>query len=543
MGAYNERKQRAVAADFVAGKAMAADLSTALELNGIGSHQDTHIILPGRHVSIVEAGRQIFALIGKVRRVFYRGGRVHEIVAKPDGTRRLDPISPAQFRSRLEIFGKVYAWRSGTNGEPVLKPSLCPEETARALLESPPARELLPNVATLCACPVLAKVGDEMRILGPGWHPIAGGLYVTGGESPPPVPLADAVHALGAMLDDFDFSTPGDRSRGLASLIAPGLRFGSWLNQPLPVDIGEADASQSGKTYRQKCVAAIYREIPNVVVQRTGGVGGLDESLSQKLIDGRPFILFDNLRGRMDSQFLESILTAPGPMPARVPHRGEVQVDSRGFFFQITSNGVETTRDLANRASLVRIRKQSSDYKFKTYPEGDIYRHIVANQAYYLGCVFAVIEEWVANDQPHTEETRHDFREWVQVLDWIVQKIFGAAQLMDGHEDARQRVSDPRRNWLRALCIAMRDAERAGEFYASQIAEFALENDIPPPGVRSDADEMTVARKIGSAMASIFRDANEVEIDGFRIHRAHRTSPKTGNATIIYRFEHGEHAA
>ena len=152
--------------------------------------------------------------------------------------------------------------------------------------------------------------------------PTRWGLYVTGGESSPAVPLADAVHALGAMLNDFDFSTPGDRSRGLASLIAPGLRFGSWLKQPLPVDIGEADASQSGKTYRQKCVAAIYREVPNVVVQRTGGVGGFDESLSQKLIDGRPFILFDNLRGRLDSPFLESILTAPGTMPARVPHRG-----------------------------------------------------------------------------------------------------------------------------------------------------------------------------------------------------------------------------
>ena len=130
-------------------------------------------------------------------------------------------------------------------------------------------------------------------------------------------------------------------------------------------------------------------------------------------------------------------------------------------------------------------------------------------------------------------ESRHDFREWAQVVDWIVQNIFHAAPLLDGHEDARQRVSDPRRNWLRALCIAMRDADRAGEFYASQIAEFALENEIPPLGVRPDADEMTAARKIGSAMAAIFRDANEVEIDGFRIHRAHGISPKTGNTTFI----------
>jgi hypothetical protein len=411
------------------------------------------------------------------------------------------------------------------------------------LLESLPARNLLPNVVVLVSCPVFAKLGEGTRLLGPGWHPVGGGLFVTGGESPPRVPLSEAVQVLGVILNDFDFQSPGDRSRALASLIAPGLRFGSWLINPLPVDIGEADSSQSGKTYRQKVVAAIYRETPNVVVQRAGGVGGLDESLSQKLIDGRPFILFDNLRGRLDSPFLESILTAPGTMPARVPHRGEVQVDPRGFVFQITSNGVELTRDLANRASLIRIRKRPAGYGFKIYPEGDLHAHVAANQPYILGCVFAVIAEWADKGQPRTADTRHDFREWAQVLDWIVQNILHAAPLLDGHEDARQRVSDPRRNWLRALCIAMRDAKCTGEFSATRIAEFALENDIPPPGIRSDADEMAAARKIGTAMAAIFGEKDEVEIDGFRINRARRISPKTGNPMPSYRFERFEPAA
>ena len=512
-------------------------------LNKSSNNLEPHIILPGCEVSITSAAKQIFSLIGQAHVLFSRGGRVHEITSDPDGTRRLDPITPAQFRSRLEHFGQLYVWRIGANGERVLKPTLCPEETARALLESLPARELLPNVTALCACPVLAKAGGEIRLLGPGWHPINGGTFVTGGETPPHVSPNEAVKTLSDILDDFDFSTPGDRARAIASLIAPALRFGSWLKNPLPVDIGEADASQSGKTYRQKCVAAIYREVPNVVVQREGGVGGLDESLSQKLIDGRPFILLDNLRSRLNSTYLEAILTAPGTMPARVPHRGEVQVDARSFFFQITSNGVETTRDLANRASIVRNRRRPAGYAFKAYAEGDLHAHIVANQPYYLGCVFAVIEEWVANDQALTKETRHDFREWAQVLDWIVQNIFHAAPLMDGHEDARQRVSDPRRNWLRALCIALRDTNRTGEFSATQIAEFALENDIPPPGVCPDADELTTARKIGSAMAAIFGEADRIEVDGFCICRARRPSPSTGNPAFTYRFEKGEKAA
>ncbi len=534
--AYRERTLRDVAADFAAGRISAEQFAAAAETASPMAKSETLIELPGGDVSIKAAAEKIFARIGNAHGLFYRGGRVHEIAANPDDKKRLDPITPAQFRSRLESYGRVCAWRTGTNGEKVLKPTLCPEETARALLESVPARELLPNVSTLSACPVLANTGDEMRVLGPGWHPLGGGLFVTGGETPPRVPLGEAVKALAAMLADFDFSSLGDRSRALASFIAPALRFGSWLLNPLPVDIGEADASQSGKTYRQKVVAAIYRETCNVVVQRAGGVGGLDESLSQKLIDGRPFILFDNLRGRLDSQFLESILTAPGSMPARVPHRGEVQVDPRGFVFQITSNGVETTRDLANRASMVRIRKRPPGFVFRTYPEGDLYAHVTANQPYFLGCVFAVVAEWAGKGQPRTGETRHDFREWAQALDWIVQNVFSAAPMLDGHEDARQRVSDPRRNWLRSVCIAMRDKNRTGELYAAQLAEFAIESDLLPPGVRPDADEGIVSRAIGKVMAGAFADAEEVEIDGFRVQRARRYSETAGKEIPVYHF-------
>ncbi len=506
---------------------------------------DRMLILPGGEVSITESASRIFRHIGQSQDLFFRGGRVHEISTNPDGSQRLDPITPAQFRSRLEKYGRVVVWRSGTNGDKVLKPTLCPEDTAHALLESIPARTLLPNVAILSACPVLANLGDEMSVLGPGWHQVGGGLFVTGGDEPPTMPLQEAVNSLNELLADFDFPSSGDRSRALASLIAPALRFGSWLANPLPVDVGEADASQSGKTYRQKIVAAIYRETPNVVVQRSGGVGGLDESISQKLIDGRPFVLLDNLRGKLDSPFLESILTAPGTMPARVPHRGEIQVDPRGFVFQLTSNGVETTRDLANRASMIRIRKRSAGYGFRRYPEGDLYSHVRANQPWYLGCVFSVVAAWAQQGQQITAENRHDFREWAQCLDWIVQNIFHAAPLLDGHDMARQRVSDPRRVWVRTLCIALRDANRSGptDYYASQLAEFALENDIPPPGVRPDADEKVAARKIGSAMAAIFSDKDITEVDGFVIRRIRVTSTTTGNQAFTYRFEDESKAA
>jgi hypothetical protein len=500
---------------------------------------DNFLILPGGDVSITDSAEKIYRRIAYAKELFFRGGRVHEAVTNPDRTTRLEPLNPPQFRSRIERYGAVVAWRSGANNELVLKPIVCPEETARAILEALAAREVLPHVTTLSACPILAACDTEMRVLGPGWHQLGGGLLVTGGEIPPRVALEQAVSSLTDLFADFQFASPGDQSRALASLVVPALHFGGWLDGHIPADVGEADESQAGKTYRQKVVAAIYRERPNMVVQRAGGVGGMDESFSQKLIDGRPFILADNLRGHLDSPFIEAFLTSGGPVPARVPHKAEVQVESRGFILQITSNGVETTRDFANRSSIVRIRKRPPGYVFKSYPEGDLLEHVIAKQPFYLGCVFAIIAEWASKGRPRTTETRHSFRGWAQPLDWIVQSLFKTTPLLEGHLGAQERVGNKRKTWLRALCLALRDEKFTGDCNASQIADFVLEQDLPPPNIRPDAASADFARAIGKIMAKEFGQTDLIDVDGFKIRREQRFSHTAGKDVPVYRFDLG----
>lgn len=92
-----------------------------------------------------------------------------------------------------------------------------------------------------------------------------------------------------------------------------------------------------------------------LIAARKGGVGSVEESFAEALIKGKPFIQLDNFRDKMDSQYIESFLTAEGSFPARVPHRGEVQIDPQRFLVLMTSNGVESTRDFANRSSIIRI--------------------------------------------------------------------------------------------------------------------------------------------------------------------------------------------
>lgn len=495
---------------------------------------DKSVILPGSGVTITATAQALFKLIAPTKTLFIRGGAVVGIVEN-NGALELEIISATAARSRFETYTAFYVWRSGGEGEPVLKPAIVAQELASALLASDEARTLLPKITGLVNCPVIVGTGE---IVGRGYHADTG-LFITGGKTPLPVTLPDATEALKKLVAEYDFQSPGDRSRALASFITPALKLGGYITSNVPADVAEADKSQSGKTYRQKVVAAIYNEKPSLVTLRAGGVGSVDESLNQQLIGGRPFIQLDNFRGRFDSPHVEALLTAERSFPVRVPHCREITIDPSRFFLLLTSNGVETTRDFANRASMVRIRKRDG-YTFKTYPEGDLLQHVRARQPFYLGCVFAIVREWIAQGCQRTNETRHDFREWCQTLDYIMQNIVGEAALMDGHQAAQERVSNPALTFLRKLALAVADQDRLSEtLIASVLYEIAEAGDVTVPGLKEPNEEHG-KRQVGVVMARLFKTTNEIELDGFRVTRHEIETPRDGGGSYIAKTYHFE---
>lgn len=216
------------------------------------------LILPGGDVTITHCATHLFNLIAPTKRLFVRGGAVVNLVERDDGLLALEILRPAAARSLFEKFAKLFAWRMSEHGQPVLKPVYCPQEMADALLQSEEAR-LLPRVQGLINCPVLRELDGVLSVAGRGYDE-ATRLLVTGGDTPPEVALAAAVDQLLALLADFDFQSEGDKARAVASLLTPALKAGGFIKGRVPADVAEADQSQSGKTYRQKVVAALYNE-------------------------------------------------------------------------------------------------------------------------------------------------------------------------------------------------------------------------------------------------------------------------------------------
>ena len=492
------------------------------------------VALPSGIVTISETAAELFKRLSRRQMLFLRGSAIVELVQQTNGSRHLETLKVDAFRSRVEKIASLMVWKKIKKETAELVPAretaeLVParlsHDLAKAIMEAE-SRSLLPTIASVHSCPVLVADGNgSPKLLGEGYHSECGGIFITGRINLPPdwemINVHEAAGRLLHLIDEMDFPSEGDRARAIAAFITPALLMGGHLADRIPIDIAEADQSQAGKGYRHELVCTLYNEKAYLVASRSGGVGSLDESLGSGLISGQPFICFDNLRGKMDSPNIEAFITAPGLFPARVPHRGEIQIDPRRFLIQLSSNGFESTRDLANRACICRIRKRHG-YEYR-----DTLGQLRADTGHYLGAVFRIVKAWMDAGKPRTKDTRHDRREWCQSLDWIVQNLVGTAPLMDGHQEAQERTGSAGLTWLRSVALAVKSDGKLGTPYSTgHLVEFSAEHGIAIPGANDDPK--STARIVGSHLAKAFGTATNqsITIDGMAVRREEETYQK-----------------
>jgi hypothetical protein len=474
--------------------------------------------IPGSGVSYTESAEIIFPAMGEARKLFIREREVHEIHSTIESD-ILAPVSPERFSSLVESTHRRVARREVKQKDGadsvVWRTTTFPSSSAKILLQTNSARTALPTISQLANCPILTPDG---HVLSRGYHKHAGGTYIGRGGKLQEVPFDTAVESLIRLLIDFDFATESDASRAFASLISPALKQGGWIDDDFPLDLAEADQSQSGKTFRQKIVCLIYNEQQYSITSQKGGVGSLDEAVAAALIKGRPFITIDNFRGRMDSQIMEAAIRGAGVVDCRtIKHRAEV--NTRPFLWQLSTNGAELTRDLANRSIVTRIRKRPDGIVWHAHPEGSLDAHIRANQCFYLACVFAILREWSRQGRPITGESRHDFRTWCRTLDGIVQMV-GMSPLLDGHREQQLRTANPNLQWLREILLAMDDQDVGRELYTSDLVRIAEDNEIAFPGNPHSKDDPAV--RAGRILRTLFKDSvdEKIEVDGIEFSRS-----------------------
>jgi hypothetical protein len=235
---------------------------------------------------------------------------------------------------------------------------------------------------------------------------------------------------------------------------------------------------------------------------------------------------------------LETATRGHGTVQARAL-RTSTTIETRHYLWQISTNGAELTRDAANRCVVTKITKRPASARYKTFPEGDLLQHVKANQHIYLGCVFTIVREWMSHGKPRSCESRHDFREWTQTLDWIITEIMGMAPLMDGHREEQLRTANPALQWLRAIALVAIKTRADEEWSASQIVELCEEEGIDLPGRSTSKQEPHFI--VGRVMGRLFTEADgdSITVEQITITRVERSVlNSSGNLkpTKFYQF-------
>ncbi len=491
--------------------------------------------LPGDGVPIRKSARDFGQLLAKHETHFTRGRQVVRFRAAEG----IEPVKSHSIRSDIEKVATVVKLIHTDEGN-VTREVVCSNDYASALLACSDFVDQLPKLNVVTKCSVLVDRGAELQSI--SGYDKESGIYANG-ASVPEMALHEASELLEGLLQDFKFVTPADKSRALAGFITPALVMGGLLPGRAALDLGEANESQSGKGYRHKITAAIYGDLVYGATV-SEGISKLDEAFDSHVISGRFFVSLDNIRGKIDSPKIESFLTEDTYI-ARVAFTPPALVDPRRTYVMLTSNVTKVSPDLANRSSCVRIIKQPDGYQFKTYPEGTVLNHVRAKQAQYLGAVFAIVKHWYAMGKPRTDDSRHDFKEWAQTLDWIVQNSFGAAPLMDGHRETQQRMVSPELSWLRDMLLLVEKEGRCSEeLRASDLIEMAELAGLEVPGLRpnettEDQDAQKRCRQaMGVRLRKCFRAASKdegqtIEVDGLAIERREDID-KHGNQCKFY---------
>jgi hypothetical protein len=246
---------------------------------------DKHeLILPNDHTSFPTCAERCFRELAKTKKFFRQGSVIVELIEASEEPKLIE-LTVEAFRSRLDTY---FTLRSLVilNGQEVLREKRCSQDNAKALLATEAALKHLPPIQAVVNSPVFAEdEAGRLTVLNQGYYAYNGGIYVLRRRNiDTTIKTRTAVRALLSLFGDFSLA----------------LRFGRLLNADFPLDLCEADESQTGKSFRMKLISQVYGERPFVVVmpsESKKGVGSFDESLSEALLSGRPFIVLENVRG------------------------------------------------------------------------------------------------------------------------------------------------------------------------------------------------------------------------------------------------------
>jgi hypothetical protein len=367
---------------------------------------------------------------------------------------------------------------------------------AAAIGACPNLREL----RSITATPVMRADGSVLTE--PGYDPATGALYSPAPDMGPVVipdePTAEQIAEARRIVEYPISEFPWLNRDSMAGWI--GLALTPLIKDVAPpaymLGMIDATGAGTGKTLLVKTLGALHGvsmrgSIPKDDVE-------MGKAISSLLMDTTtPFVGFDNVRGAINSEALESLVTSSEHTARVLGKNTEQMVLPNDRVWLVTGNNAQVSDDLGRRTVRITIdAKMSSPHTrkgFRCNPESWVAEH----RAEYLSALLTLARAWVAAGRPDPDPAPQDsFGHWVSTVRGILSVAGIEGRFAPPVDEGDTAVRGEDNVAWETFLSAVRDAVGAdGTFTAREVVDRARKG----PGFSDRIDPDLLPGEIGEA--------------------------------------------
>ena len=396
--------------------------------------------------------------------IFSRGGLVYTLTPTGDA---LQIMSADTFTTWAEQFVVGYRQKPSVAGtQTVQLKRTMGEHVAGAVLASPQFIAQLRPVERFnpIRLPIIDRYGKgQLKILPEGYDDDSCTFTREGGVGyTDKLPLTESKAVIEELLGEFGFADSGrSRSVALAGMLTV---FGSQLlpkGALRPCFVYLANAEGAGKTLLVKCAT-----VPVLGISPASTYPSEETEMAKLLLSTvlelRPVLLLDNVKGRLSSESLEGFLTAQ-QWSGRVLGGSRTFTGDNNVTVFATGNGCTVSPDMRRRSLFCELflkEERAEDRQFTQPLETSV---LLDRREEILTAMMGLVRHWAISGMPKASRSHSSFSEWANIIGGIVEaagypspldtpNIAGAADV-DG-DDMRSLVTAlTEEGPLKAVCF------------------------------------------------------------------------------------------
>jgi len=361
---------------------------------------------------------------------------------------------------------------------------------------------------------------DDWRLVAPGFD-APSGVYYAG---PAVAPCASTEH-LDAVLKDFCFKTPADRTNYIGVLLT-ALLVPQFIGSK-PAALFNGNQPELGKSILAQIIA-ILRDGQTA---ETASYNPNDEEFEKRLgaivRRGATTIIIDNAKAqgrnpRIESACLERSITDPILSYRLLGQSASIRAEN-SHIFCITANTPDVSRDLVTRSVVINLYYEGNPEQ-REFSIADVEGYAREHRLELLGELIGMVERWKASGSPRAKvHSRFNKRGWGNIVGGILHAC-GEPDFLANAEEAASLLDETKREFAELVGVLADHPQ--GKWTSSELVDCCRRHGLMAADL-GDGSARSLATKLGT-LAGRFVGERFPLADG-RVAQFHKSTNRNGN--------------